>query len=131
MNSEIIKTQNSRLGIASFVLAIFLWAFFIVMIVLLTQSDLLNKIFAPIEGLKNDNLGLSGLLRGFFWIFVLFILIPFGGHFIGLILGIVGAVQKNKKRFFPIAGIILNGLYFVGLMLLSIISAFFRAAKNS
>jgi len=131
MNSEVIKAQNSRLGIASFVLAILLWTFFVVMIILVTQTDLSNKIFAPIEGLKNDNLGLSGLLRGFFRMLVLFILIPFGGHFIGLTLGIIGTTQKNKKRFFPVAGIVLNGLYFVGLVLLNIVPAFIRATKTS
>lgn len=131
MNSETVKTQNSRLGIASFILAIFLWTFFIVMIILFTQTDLLNGLFSPIKGLKNDNFGLSGLLKGFFWMVVLFGIIPFVGHFTGLILGIVGAFQKNKKRFFPIAGIVFNGLYFVGLILLSIVSAFFRSANNS
>ena len=31
-------------------------------------------------------------------------------HFVGLVLGIAGAFQKQRKKLFPILGIVLNGL---------------------
>ena len=126
MTSEPIKTHHSRIGIVSFILEIFVWTFSVVIIILVTQTDLPNEFFTPIKGLKNDNFGLSGLLKGFFWVVVLFGIIPFCGHLAGLILGIVGFFQKRKKRIFAVLGLILSGIYFLILIILSMSSAFFR-----
>ena len=31
-------------------------------------------------------------------------------HFVGLVIGIAGAIQKERKRLFAILGIVLNGI---------------------
>lgn len=120
MNDEQKEIGHSRLGIASTVFGILLWAFFLTMIILVTQTDLMNKLSTPMAGLKVDNLGLSGLLKGFLWLLVLFVIIPFVGHSTGLILGIIGAFQNQTKRTFPVSGVVLNGLYFLVLAVLTL-----------
>ncbi|RAV06490.1 hypothetical protein DQG13_01245 [Paenibacillus sp. YN15] len=44
------------------------------------------------------------------------------GNFVGLILGIVGLVQKERKKVFAVLGTVLNGLVIIGLILMVLIS---------
>lgn len=44
------------------------------------------------------------------------------GNFVGLILGIVGLVQKERKKVFAILGTVLNGVVILGLALLVLVS---------
>jgi hypothetical protein len=44
------------------------------------------------------------------------------GNLIGLILGIVGLVQKERKKVFAVLGTVLNGIVIVGLALLVLVS---------
>jgi len=129
MNNELIRFQHSRLGIASFILGILLWAYLIILIILATQTDFLNQLATPIQGLKNDSLGLSGLLKFFFWLVLLFGIIPFAGHMIGLILGLVGTIQKRKRRVIAISGLVINGLYFLLSAVLMIFSSILRSGN--
>jgi len=48
-------------------------------------------------------------------------------NLVGLILGIIGLVMKNRKKVFAIIGTILNGLVVGGVLLLSVIGAMIQS----
>ena len=43
-------------------------------------------------------------------------------HFVGLVLGIAGAFQKERKRLFAVLGIVLNGLLVISAVTICILS---------
>lgn len=103
--TEIYDDKHSKLGIASFLLAIatslylflLIWSFFYTKIV----PKVLNDIFPNEFG--------ATLFVLLFYIF-LFIGLPLAGYLTGLIFGISGTVQKKKKRSFALIGIVLSVL---------------------
>ncbi|WP_058303315.1 hypothetical protein [Gorillibacterium timonense] len=93
---------HSGLGIASFIMSIlgiigFVASFAIIISVVLNsadfEADLDNPELVTQLGLGGIGFLLAGLIM-----------------FVGLILGIVGLVQKNRKKGFAITGTILNGI---------------------
>lgn len=95
MQSSLIR-KSSRLGITSFLLAIGFPAFLVVLFVI---SLFMEGRVDPQKVGKFD------------WFTICCLLI--GGpivHFVGLILGIAGAFQRERKRLFSVLGIVLNGL---------------------
>lgn len=114
MTAETENRTHSRSAVASLIVGAAFWIYFVAILLLITQTDIMNELFfTPIEGLKNDNLGFSGLIKGLVWLVILLGVIPFAGHASGLILGLIGAIQKKRKRTFAVFGLVLNGLYFL------------------
>lgn len=119
------KTQ-SKLGIASFIIGLISIVIFIIGIIVVTTfimdqnfSDG-NSIQREIEdSITNNNFSeYAPLVIG-----ALLMLASAGVSVVGLILGIVGACSRNKRKVFSILGIVLNALLpvgFIGLFLIGI-----------
>ena len=95
-HSSLALPSHSKLGIASFLIAL---AFPSLLLLLLAIPAVG---YGRIDNQKDDEIFL--------------IVIMFGGlggpiiHFVGLVIGIAGAFQKERKRRFAILGIVLNGI---------------------
>lgn len=90
------RRRHSKLGVTSFLMGL---AFPLFLLLLFVISLLL-------EG-RIDHEKVSR----FDWFTICCLII--GGpiiHFVGLLLGIAGAVQKQRKRLFAVLGIVLNGI---------------------
>lgn len=87
-----VKVQ-SKLGLASFLIAIGTFTFVIVLFIMVMAFD--NHRSQVGESLTN------------FWLVSFFILAPLA-HLVGTILGIIVLFQKQRKKVFAILGIILN-----------------------
>ncbi|OWR28052.1 hypothetical protein CDO73_19385 [Saccharibacillus sp. O23] len=100
--------KHSGLGIASFVLALIGILLFIVCIVAIigTVASMVDSTgqVANIESLENGNLLMAIGFAGFGILGAAIL------NLIGLILGIIGLVVKDRKKVFAIIGTILNGL---------------------
>jgi hypothetical protein len=103
------KLKHSGLGIASFVLFVAMAVLFVVLVISLVVQT------ADLVGLEGETLAPEELAARFEDAPELLVLsfLMFGtviGNIIGLILGIIGIVQKERKKVFAILGTILNGL---------------------
>lgn len=117
------KKAQSKLGIASFIVGLVSLIAIIVAIILATtfimdyiSFDGNTNTVASIEDQVNDlddimPLAVAGLL----------LMASIGCSVVGLVLGIVGACSKDKRKVFPIIGIVLNALLPVGFVMLFLI----------
>ncbi|MBP3962165.1 hypothetical protein [Paenibacillus lignilyticus] len=117
------KTQ-SKLGIASFIIGLISIIGFIIAIILAT-SFIMNHNFADSNTLQQEIEANMADLETYAPIIGAGLLIigSMGASIVGLILGIVGACAKNKRKAFSIIGIIINGLLpvgFIGLFLIGL-----------
>lgn len=100
--------KHSGLGIASFVLALIGILLFIVCIVAIigTVASMVDSSgrVADLESLENGNLLMAIGFAGFGILGAAIL------NLVGLILGIIGLVIKDRKKVFAIIGTILNGL---------------------
>ncbi|MBD2872586.1 hypothetical protein [Paenibacillus arenilitoris] len=127
--------KQSGLGIASFVLAL-------ISLVLLIVAFVFGSMFA--DQIVNGDLALADpndtaafqqsleALGGDVLVPVMLaglsVLAAVGISFIGLILGIIGAFSKNRKKVFGVIGIVLNAILVVGAILLFVLSLALGAA---
>lgn len=117
------KKAQSKLGIASFIVGLVSLVVIIVAIIIATTfiMDYISfngntNTVASIEDQVNDlndimPLAIAGLL----------LLFSVGSSVVGLILGIVGACSKDKRKVFSVIGIVLNALLPVGFVTLFLI----------
>jgi hypothetical protein len=117
--------KQSKLGVASCLIALAIWLYLGIIFFFLTYVPgftryLDNHLFRNSDG--SSAFGTMFLAMILFFGF--FILIPFGGHLVGLILGIAGAVQKSKKRLFGVIGIVLNVLPFIVVLIWNLLPGF-------
>ncbi|WP_315120472.1 hypothetical protein [uncultured Clostridium sp.] len=106
-----VKLPQSKPGIFSFVLALLSVVIFIISIILLvkTNDQGIYSEVTPSEIMGTIFLLLSGILS-----------------FTGVALGIAGVVTKNRKKVYPIIGIIINlliALFFIAIIITAISGA--------
>lgn len=116
------RSGQSRLGIASFVIAILTTVLFVVLFVvifsaagqLLGNTDPQNVTPQDLQRNLEESPGTTGVLGvagfGLAATPVLYLL--------GAALGIAGLIQKQRGRLFAVLGTIFNGLVFLGLLVL-------------
>lgn len=111
---ELGPKKQSGLGIASFIIALVSVVLIIVSIALVASfaSDIANNELllndpTAIESMEEEAL-VPVMLAG------LSILASIGVAMIGLILGIISAFSKSRRKVFGVIGIILNGLIVIG-----------------
>ncbi|SFE21120.1 hypothetical protein SAMN05216378_2731 [Paenibacillus catalpae] len=126
--------KQSGLGIASFILA--LVTVLLVVGAIISASVFVSGVAGDAQGFLNEIEGIEGensLPSEFVSIMIagLCIIASIGVALIGLILGIVGAVQKNRRKVFAIIGIVLNGLIVLGTAGLVIIGLVSAAAQST
>jgi hypothetical protein len=94
MNQQVqpVKVQ-SKLGLASFLIAIVTFIFVIALFIMAMSFD--SRRSQVGESLTN------------FWLVSFFILAPLA-HLVGTILGVIVLFQKQRKKVFAVLGIILN-----------------------
>lgn len=122
-----IRKKQSGLGIASFAIFGSMTVIFIIVLAALAMKiagliDLTTGT-ADMEELERrisdmPELALLGLA----------LLGTLLGNLVGLILGIIGLVQKDRKKVFAVLGTVLNGLVIAGLALLMLVSVLAAAA---
>jgi hypothetical protein len=113
------KTQFSRLGIASCVLGVFVWIYYIAAIFVFFYTDLL-KSFNSLGGTSRSGQvvsGFEGLLEAILLLIFLYVVVPFAGFGLGLILGLAGCIQQKRKRVFAVIGLPVNALFFLFLVI--------------
>lgn len=101
-------TKQSGLGIASFIIGVASIAGVIASIIMIT-SFIMNDLVGngnTIE-ISADDLSIELMLGGLLMLGSLLLAL------LGLILGIVGACMRNRRKAFAIVGIVLNGLLVV------------------
>lgn len=115
-----VPLKHSGLGISSFVLAIVsIFALIIgIILIVAASADFVNMSPAEIESEM-----MAGAGEEFATILGagLLMMLSVGISIIGLILGIIGLVIKNRKKIFGILGVVLNGLMVLGIVFLMII----------
>ncbi|MFF2888399.1 hypothetical protein [Paenibacillus sp. NPDC057967] len=109
-----IVKKHSGLGISSFVLALVALLTFILAIILIASSlpefmNMTSQEELQQRIMDSNGEGFEGLVFGSLVIFL-----AIGIAFIGLVLGIIGACMRNRKKVFSIIGIVLNGLITFG-----------------
>ena len=121
------RSGQSRLGIASFVIAILTTVLLVVLFVvifnaagqLLGNADPQNVTPQDLQRNLEDNPGATGLLGvagfGLAATPLLYVL--------GAALGIAGLVQKRRGRLFAVLGTVFNGLILLGLLVLILFGA--------
>ena len=115
VSQSLVMRRASRLGVTSFLMALGFPLFLLI----------LFAISLALEG-RIDHEKVSK----FDW-FTICCLI-FGGpviHFVGLVLGIAGAFQKERKRLFAVLGIVLNGLLVISAVTICILALSLVAAS--
>ncbi|CAM4273365.1 hypothetical protein L1N85_18250 [Paenibacillus alkaliterrae] len=123
--------KQSGLGIASFILALLAVVLVIVAIVFGTvfaDQIIDNEVLldssdpnAMMEVIGEESM-VPVMMAG------LSIIAAIGVAFVGLILGIIGAFSKNRRKVFSVIGIILNGLLVVGAVGLVVVGIALGAA---
>lgn len=110
------RTQHSRLGIASVLLGVALWAYFALLVMLFLRTDAFQKISwiwdKPARPGQVTG-GFEGLFEMLLVLLFLFLVVPAAGHFTGLALAFIGCIQQKRKRMFAVIGFPINGLYFI------------------
>lgn len=110
------RRLHSRLGVASFILAVgFPWLVTLMFIVLNSLSK------------SKDSSSFYSFYSGA--VVITWLVIAPIGHIVGVVLGSVGLFQKQRKRLFAVLGVILNLLivtagFLLALLLLKAASAF-------
>src|SRR5687767_12715793 len=104
--SETLPKKHSKLGIASTLLGLAVWIYFVIILLILFKTDYLSKLYDAL--FPNKNSGLSDIWVAVLFLLFIFIGIPALGHLVGFILGIIATISPTKKRLFGIIGIILN-----------------------
>lgn len=124
------KLKHSGVGISSFVLALVAVITGIICIVLVTVGtytllednsanlDQLTDSAAVTEMITSGELGsgMTSLLIGSLLMFL-----SIGLAFIGVILGIIAVVQKNRKKVFSVLGLVFNGVIVFGFIILMLL----------
>ncbi len=117
--------RQSGLGIASFVIGLI--SIVVMIIGFVATVAALREFISPdgtIDPATIDpmEVGTSMIIGG------LAILGSLAISFVGLILGIIGIVQKNRRKVFGIIGVVLNGLLLVGFLGLFVIGLLLGAS---
>ncbi len=121
------RSGQSRLGIASFVIAILTTVLFVLLFVvifnaagqLLGNADPQSVTPQDLQRSLEDNPGATGLLGvAGFGLAVTPLL-----YVLGIALGIAGLVQKRRGRLFAVLGTVFNGLILLGLLVLILFGA--------
>ncbi|MBH5318546.1 hypothetical protein I6N90_12095 [Paenibacillus sp. GSMTC-2017] len=120
-NEAPIVKKHSGLGIASFILALLSIVCYIASVALIgsSSSEIINgglNYQTEQEVLDSE---LFPMLAGA----GLAIIAAIGLGFIGLILGIIGACMKNRKKLFSVLGIVLNVVFPVIILVLLLLGA--------
>ena len=110
-----MSRKNSGLGIASVLIGILTPLFIISLFIFSLSLD------AFLNGYQQQD---SNLILG-----LLIISVPPLSHFVGLILGVAGVRQTERKKLFPVLGIIINGLFLLsaGVLVVLIILILFKS----
>jgi hypothetical protein len=98
-----VPLQHSKLGIASVLIAIVVWGYFLLLGTLLLKTELANNLFPK-------DMGFIAQAAAFLLIILFVLLLPLAGFLAGLVFGIFGIFQKTRKRVFAVIGLILNVL---------------------
>ena len=114
-----LKLKHSGPGIASFILFFAMAALFVALLIAITVQAV------GLVDLKGESMDPEKLASKFegapeFAVMSVLLFSTAIGNIIGLILGIVGLMQKERKKLFAILGTVLNGLV-VGLLLFFVI----------
>ncbi|WP_052350558.1 DUF4064 domain-containing protein [Paenibacillus gorillae] len=121
------KIKQSGLGIASFIIALIAVLLGIIGMILSVAfaANVSEDPQSLIRDLENNDPSVlaSVMIAG------LLMIAGAGIAFVGLILGIVGAFAKNRRKVFAIVGIILNGLIVVGIVALTVLGLVIGAAN--
>lgn len=117
-----IVQKHSGLGITSFIMALAAVITFILAIILIVSGvsgfmDASSPEEIQNQILEGNGEGFGAMIAG-----GLIVLLSIAISFIGLVLGIIGAVMKNRKKVFSIIGIVLNGLITIGSFIMFIAS---------
>lgn len=113
MNNETIKTQHSRLGIASCLIAVLTWIYLAILIYLVYYNDNFTRYVSDNFLPRNSGMSdFSGLGTALVFMLIFFVVIPVGAHLTGIVFGFIGTVQKTKKKTFAVAGLVMNLLIF-------------------
>lgn len=115
--------KHSKLGISSTILAVSIWIYLVILTLLFFKTDYFAKIFNLLFSSNQSGMvaGMGDLGTAILVLLVLFFLIPFIGHLLGIILGLVGTFTRTKKRLFGIIGLFLNVFPFILLFVLYLI----------
>ncbi|REK69297.1 hypothetical protein [Paenibacillus paeoniae] len=117
-----IILKHSGLGITSFIMALASVITFILAIVIIAANayDLVNG--TSTEDIQQQILDGNGAGFGAVVAGGLLVILSIVISFIGLVLGIIGACMKNRKKVFSIIGIVLNALITIGSFFMFLIS---------
>ncbi|QIN82352.1 hypothetical protein GBA63_06565 [Rubrobacter tropicus] len=116
------ENKHSRLGVASFVIAVLTTVLFIVLLVvifgaagqLLGNEDPQSVTPQDLQQNLEESPGTTGVLgvAGFGLVASPFL------YLLGAALGTAGLIQKRRKRLFAVLGTVANGVIFLGLLAL-------------
>lgn len=116
------ENRHSRLGIASFVIAVLTTVLFVVLLVVIFSAagqllggvDPQNVTPQDLERNLQQSPGTTGVLgvAGFGLAASPFL------YLLGAALGIAGLIQKSRKRLFSVLGTVANGVIFLGILAL-------------
>ena len=116
------ESKHSRLGIASFVIAVLTTVLFVLLLVvifgaagqLLGDADPQSVTPQDLQQNLEESPGTTGVLgvAGFGLVASPFL------YLLGAALGIAGLIQKRRKRLFSVLGTVANGVIFLGLLAL-------------
>lgn len=116
-----LRRKQSGLGIASFTIFACMALIFVIMLgsvaVKLTGLIDTQTGVADYEELERKIAGMPELA-----FMSLALLGTLFGNIIGLVLGIIGLVQKERKRVFAVLGTVLNGIVIIGLSLIVLVT---------
>lgn len=124
MNNELLKTQHSKLGIASCVIALTVWIYLAVLIYLFFYNEEFGRKFNDFLPKNSGMADFSGLGTALVLMAILFLIVPVGGHLSGLIFGLIGIIQKTKKKSFAVAGLVMNTLLFIAGTIVNMLGVF-------
>lgn len=111
--NEIGPQKHSRSGVASCVAAVLTWLYLAAAIYLFFYSEAFAGFFNDsIRPRSNQIIDFRGLGIGLVLVLVFFLLIPLAGHLGGLALGLIGVLQKSRKKTFGFVGLAMNALIF-------------------
>jgi hypothetical protein len=121
-----VKVKHSGPGIASFVLALIAVLTVVIGIIMsvaavASSADFMSATPEEIESqlLEGGGEGVAAIVGA-----GLLMILSIGFAIIGLILGIVGVVMKNRKKVFGVIGLILNALIVLSVILLVAVGMF-------
>ncbi|MBX7169973.1 MAG: hypothetical protein K1X72_03375 [Pyrinomonadaceae bacterium] len=120
-----MANKHSRFGIASTILALCIWLYLAISLLLFFETNLFTSFY---DKFLSSNQG--GMIKGMgdFGLFILlmlflFLVVPILGHLCGIVLGLIGSFSKTKIRVFGVIGLFLNILPFVLLGILYLVGS--------